>query len=190
MNRDPRGQVIRALAGAGVILIASIGTVLAGSIAIGSSTSGVEFGRGVYQIRACDSWIQLDLVSGTTGQYGAPSGLSALTGITIQGLDANQCRSTKFTIQAIDSFNKVLPIYRTDRKAQMCTVSPICIIGKSAESDQVITVSSRGVVSLFSSDSYHSLSYSSTTGLYKISFTQPGQLTRDITSLTIQSAAN
>ena len=190
MKRDSRGQVIKALAGAGVILIASLGTVLAGSIAIGSSTNGVEFGRGVYQIKACDSWIQLDLVSGSTGQYGAPSGLSALTGITIQGLDANQCKSTKFTIQAIDSSNKVLPVYRTDKKVQMCTSNPICVIGKTAESDLVITVSSRAVVSLLGSDSYHSMSYSSSTGVYKISFSQPGQLTRDITSLTIQSAAN
>ena len=190
MKRDSRGQVIKAISGAGVILIASLGTVLAGSIAIGSSTNGVEFGRGVYQIKACDSWIQLDLVSGTTGQFGAPSGLSALAGITIQGLDANQCKSTKFTIQAIDSSNRVLPIYRTDGKVQMCTVNPICVIGKTAESDQVITVSSKGTVALSSSDRYHSMSYSSTTGVYKISFTQPGQLTRDVASLTIQSAAN
>ena len=190
MNREARGHMVRALIGAGIILIASLGTVLAGSIAIGSSTKGVEFGRGVYQIKACDSWIQLDLVSGTTGQYGAPSGLSALTGVTIQGLDPSQCKSTKFTIQAIDSSSKVLPIYRIDKKVQMCTVSPVCVIGKTAESDLVVTVSSKGSVSLSGSDSYHSMSYSSSTGIYRISFTQPGHLTQNVASLTIQSASS
>ena len=189
MNREPRGRVFRALTGAGIILIASLGSVLAANIAIGNSNKATEFGQGVYQIKACDSWIQLDLISGSTGQYGAPSGLSALTGVTIQGLDASQCKSTKFTIQAIDSSNNVLAIYRTDNKVRMCTVSPVCVIGKTAESDLVVTVSSKGSVSLSGSDSYHSVSYSSSTGVYKISFTQPGQLARDISDLTIQSTA-
>lgn len=189
MKGNARGQVIRALIGAGFILIASLGTVLAGSIAIGSSTNGMEFGRGVYQIKACDSWIQLDLVSGTTGQMGAPEGLSALTGVSIQGLDANQCKSTKFTIRGMSSTNNVLPLYRTDKKVQMCSVNPICVIGKTAESDLVITVSSRASVALSGTDSYRSMSYSSSTGIYKIVFSQPGQLARDISNLTIQSSA-
>ena len=190
MNREPRGRAIRALTGAVIILIASLGSVLAASIAIGNSNQPREFGQGVYQIKACDSWIQMDLVNGATGQYGAPEGLSALTGITIQGLDASQCKSTKFLIQAMSASISVLPIYRTDRKVQMCTVNPVCIIGKTAESDLVVNVSSNGTVTLSGSDSYHSMSYSSSTGIYKISLTQPGQLARDIADLTIQSSSN
>lgn len=190
MNREPGGRAFRALTGAGIILITSLGSVLAASIAIGNSNQPREFGQGVYQIKACDTWIQMDLVNGPTGQYGAPEGLSALTGITIQGLDASQCKSTKFTIQALSSSVSVLPIYRTDKKIQMCTVNPVCVIGKNAESDLVVSVSSSGSVSLSGSDSYHSMSYSSSTGVYKISLTQPGQLARDIANLTIQSSAN
>ena len=190
MNLEPRGRALRALTGASVILIACLGSVLAANIAIGNSGKAVEYGQGVYQIKACDSWIQMDLVNGPTGQYGAPEGLSALTGIMIQGLDASQCKSTNFTIRAIGTTGTVLPIYRTDRKAKMCTVSPVCVIGKTAESDSVVSVSSFGTVSLSGSDSYHSMSFNSTTGVYKISFTQPGQLARDITDLTIQSSTN
>ena len=189
MNREPRGRLTKALAGATIILVATLGSVLAANIAIGNSNNANEFGQGVFTLKACDSWIQLDLVNGATSQYGATEGLSALTGITIQGLDTNKCKSTQFTIQAIDSSSKVLPVYRTDKKVQMCTVNPVCVIGKTAESDLVITVSSRAVVSLAGSDSYHSMSYSSATGIYKISFTQPGQLARDISDLTIQSSA-
>ena len=189
MNREPRGRAFRALTGAGIILIASLGSVLAANIAIGNSNQPREFGQGVYQIKACDSWIQMDLVNGATGQYGAPEGLSALTGITIQGLDASQCKSTKFTIQAVSSGVTALPIYRTDKKVQMCTVNPVCVIGKTAESDLVVVVNSSGSVSLYGSDSYHSMTYSSSTGVYKISFTQPGQLARDVADLTIQSSS-
>lgn len=189
MNREPRGRIFRAITGAGIILLASLGSVLAANIAIGNSNQPTEFGQGVFSFKACDSWIQMDLVNGATGKNGAPSGLSALTGITIQGLDASKCKSTRFTIRAIDSSNKVLPIYRTDKKSQMCTVSPICVIGKTAESDLVVEVSSRGSVSLSDSDDYHSMSYSSSTGIYTISFDQPGQLARDVANLTIQSAS-
>ena len=189
MNREPRGRTLRAPTGAGIILMASLGSVLAANIAIGHSNEVNEFGQGVFTLKACDSWIEMDLVNGATGRNGAPSGLSALTGITIQGLDASKCKSTRFTIRAIDSSNKVLPIYRTDKKSQMCTVSPICVIGKAAESDLVVDVSSRGSVSLSDSDDYHSMSYSSSTGIYTISFDQPGQLARDISNLTIQSAS-
>lgn len=189
MNREPRGRVLRALTGAAIILTASLGSVLAANIAIGNSTNTTEFGQGEFTLKACDSWIQLDLIAGSTGEYGAPSGLSALTGITIQGLDAIQCKSTQFTISAVNASNNILPIYRTDKRTQLCTVNPKCVIGKSAESNLVVNVNSSGSVSLLDSDDYHSMSYSSSTGIYTISFDQPGQLARDISNLTIQSAS-
>lgn len=189
MNRESRGRVFRALAGACVILVVSVGSVLAANISVGSANQPREFGQGIYQIKACDTWIQLNLVNGATGQYGAPSGFSALTGITIQGLDASQCKSTQFTIRAVDSSVTILPIYRTDGKVQMCTVKPLCVIGKTAESDLIISVSSKAAVSLLGADSFHSMSYSSSTGTYTISFAQPGQLAVDISNLTIQSSA-
>lgn len=189
MNREKRGRTLRAFSGAGIILLASLGSALAANIAIGNSNQPREFGQGVFQIKACDSWIQMNLVSGATGQFGAPEGLSALTGLTIQGLDASQCPSTSFTIRAVGSASSVLPIYRTDKKVQMCTVNPVCVIGKTAESDVVLRVSSNGTVSLFGSNSFISMAYSNSTGIFTISFAQPGQLARDIADLTIQSAA-
>ena len=188
MNREPRGRAFRALTGASIILIASLGSVLAANIAIGNSSNATEFGQGEFTLKACDSWIQLDLVSGSTGQNGAPEGLSALTGITIQGLDASQCKSTQFTIKAIDLNLDPLPIYRTDGKSSLCTSMP-CQIGVSAESDIVVQVNAAGVVALPTSNSYRSLSFDDTLGIYKIVFTRPGQLARDIADITIQSAS-
>jgi hypothetical protein len=159
--------------GGAVIVLASLGSSLASNVAIGDGDGTTEFGQGEFTLKACDSWIQLNLISGTTGQYGAPAGLSALTGITIQGLDVNQCKSTKFTLQAFDNSARLLPLYRT---------------GENSEAQVVVTVSASKVVELESPDSYHSLTFDNSLGVYNILFAQPAQLAQDINNLTIQSS--
>ena len=188
MRNISRPRVFRASLGLALILFTGVGSVLAANIAIGNSKK-LEFGQGVYTIKACDTWIQLNLVSGPTGQYGAPAGLSALTGVTVQGLMPSQCKSTHFTIQAIDTSNKVLALYRTDGKTILCSSSPACVIGKNSASDLVLTIDSQATVSLSNPDSYHQMTYNSSKGLYTFTFTQPGQLARDISTLTIQSSS-
>jgi hypothetical protein len=188
MNREPRGRAFRALTGASIILIASLGSVLAANIAIGNSNNSTEFGQGEFTLKACDSWIQLDLISGATGRNGAPEGYSALTGITIQGLDASQCKATQFTIQAIDESMSPMPLYRTDGRSSLCSSTP-CNIGTTAESDVVVQVSSSGVVSLSDSDQFHSMNFDDTYGIYSIRFTQSAQLAAEINDLIIQSSS-
>jgi hypothetical protein len=188
MNREPRGRVLRALTGAGIILLASLGSVLAANIAIGNSDNTTEFGQGEFTLKACDSWIQLDLISGSTGRNGAPEGYSALTGITIQGLDSSQCRSTQFTIRAVDASANPLPIFRTDGEPSLCSSTP-CTIGSNAESDLVVQVSSSGAVTLSGSNQFHSMSFDDTYGIYSIQFARSAQLAADITDLIIQSSS-
>ena len=188
MKRGNKSYALRAVAGSAVIVFATLGSSLAANIGIGTTSGTVEFGQGEFTLKACDSWIQLNLISGSTGQNGAPSGFSALTGITIVGLDTSQCKSTQFTIQAFDQSLNPLPIYRTDGKSKLCSDSP-CQIGKSAESDLVVQVSSSGVVALDSSDQYRTMSFNNSTGIYQIVFAKPAQLALDIANLTIQSSA-
>jgi hypothetical protein len=188
MKQGNKSYALRAVMGGAVIVLASLGSSLASNVAIGDADGTTEFGQGEFTLKVCDSWIQLNLVSGATGQYGAPAGLSALTGITIQGLDATQCESTRFTIQALDQSFSPLPIYRTDGKPDLCS-KIFCQIGRSAESDLVFQVSSSGVVSLASSDQYRTMTFNDSLGIYQITFTKPAQLARDITNITIQSSA-
>ena len=188
MKRGESNYVLRAVMGAAVIVLASLGSSLASNVAIGDGDGTTEFGQGEFTEKVCDSWIQLNLISGTTGQYGAPAGLSALTGITIQGVDASKCKSTRFTIQAIDQSLNPLPIYRTDGQSNLCSDTP-CQIGVSAESDLVFQVSLAGVVSLNSPDQFHAITFDDSLGIYEITFTKPAQLARNITNLTIQSSA-
>ena len=189
MKRGESNYALRAVMGGAVIVLASLGSSLASNVAIGDGDGTTEFGQGEFTVKVCDSWIQLNLLSGpTSGQYGAPAGLSALTGITIQGLDASKCKSTRFTIQAIDQSLNPLPIYRTDGQSKLCSSSP-CQIGVNAESDLIFQVSSSGVVSLESPDLFHAITFDDTLGIYEITFTKPAQLALDITNLTIQSSA-
>jgi hypothetical protein len=174
MKQAPKSYAVRAVIGGVAIVVASLGSSLASNIGIGGSQGITEFGQGEFTLKACDSWIQLNLISGPTGEYGAHEGLSALTGITIVGLDVNQCKSTKFTLQAFDNSANLLPLYRT---------------GENSKAQVVVTVSASKVVELESPDSYHSLTFDNSLGVYNILFAQPAQLARDINNLTIQSSS-
>ena len=175
MKQAPKSYALRAVLGGAVIVIATLGSSLAANISIGSTEGTTEFGQGEFTLKACDSWIQLNLISGPTGEYGAPEGLSALTGITIQGLDAQRCKSTKFSLQAFDGSVNLLPLYRTD--------------GENSVAEVVITVSESKLVALDNPDQFHQLTYDDSLGIYKITFTKPAQLARDITNLSLQSSA-
>ena len=187
MKKQSNGRLLKVYLGAVVIFATSVGSVLAAGITIGNPYKNTEFGQGVYLIKACDDWVKLNLVAGATGSNGAPAGYSALTGITIDGLDTVKCKSTKFTIGARNSSSAVLPLYRTDKYKLLCA-DKACVIGKSAEGDFDLSISSQSVASLTISDTYHTLLFNSSTGLFTVNFTQPTILATDVSSLIIQSS--
>ena len=188
MKKKSDARLFKIYLAAVVIFTSSVGSVLASGINVNDSTNGTEFGRGIYLIKACDSWIQLNLVAGETGSNGAPAGYSALTGITISGLDVAKCTSKKLSIGARSSNGSVLPLYRTDRQKFMCS-QKACVIGSNAQANFDLVVSAKKVVSLSVSNSYHSLSYNSSTATYTVTFTQPAILATDVSSLIIQSSS-
>ena len=187
MNLGNKSYALRAVMGGAVIVLASLGSSLASNVAIGDGDGTTEFGQGEFTLKVCDSWIQLNLLSGETEEYEGES-LSPLTGITIQGLDASKCKSTRFTIQAIDQSLNPLPIYRTDGESKLCSESS-CQLGVNSESELIFQVSSTGVVALTNPNQYRTMSFDDTLGIYEITFAKPAQLARDITNLTIQSSS-
>ncbi len=152
---------------------ASIGSVLAANNSI-STPQVTEFGQGVYQIKACDSWVRLDLIPGETGTYGAPAGISPLVGLSISGLDTKACAGTKLTFKARDTRSAELPLYVSSGSKELNSI--------------VLKVSSNSVVSLETTDKYRSLSYSNTTGVYKVNFQNPASTAAEVDRLTIESS--
>jgi hypothetical protein len=186
INKRP-GRSIKFNIGASILLTATIGTALAANFAIGAPNINTEFGQGVYSLKACDSWIQLNVVAGPTGTHGAPAGFSALTGVSIEGLDATTCANTKFTIGAIGSAGENISIYRTDNSAYLCSENS-CVPESNSQTSFALTISDSSVVSLEKTDGYHSLSYNNQSGVYTVNFQQPAVLASDVAQLTIQSS--
>jgi hypothetical protein len=151
----------------------SIGSVLAASSSI-STPPRYEFGQGVYQIKACDSWVTLNLIAGATGTYGAPAGISPLVGLSVSGLNTKTCAGIQFTLKARDINSAELPLYLAKKSAKVTSV--------------ILKVASDSTVALDTSDQYRSLSYSSTSGIYTISFTNPASTAPEVAQLTIESA--
>lgn len=171
-----------------ILFLTGFGSVLAANMSINSGVTTREFGQGTYQIKACDSWIKLDLLTGATGERGAPVGLSALTGITISGLDTKACASTFFSISILDSNAQKLPIYRTDRFVSLCGELR-CVQGENSQEELALAISANGKVTLSLEDPFHLLSYDPNTAVYSVTLVQPSILANEVGRLNIQSSS-
>jgi len=186
MAQSSRERTIKLYLGALILLVTGMGSILAANIVISSPSKGQEFGQGEYRIKACDTWVTLDLVEGSTGEAGAPEGYSPLTGLTIQGLDTKQCANTEFQIGVLDSHGIHLPLYRTDGQSQMCGQND-CVVDQSLNEEISVSIDAQGAVSLLPQDVFHNLNFDAQTGIYRVLFSQPGILANDVSRLTIQS---
>jgi hypothetical protein len=173
MAQSSRERTIKLYLGALILLVTGMGSILAANIVISSPSKGQEFGQGEYRIKACDTWVTLDLVEGSTG-------------LTIQGLDTKQCANTEFQIGVLDSHGIHLPLYRTDGQSQMCGQND-CVVDQSLNEEISVSIDAQGEVSLLPQDVFHNLNFDDQTGIYRVLFSQPGILANDVSRLTIQS---
>jgi hypothetical protein len=186
-NQNSRGGLVKLSLGLAILAVVGIGSIVAANITLLKPNSKSEFGQGIYKIKACDSFIRMDLISGATGELGAPAGLSPLTGISISSLDSRVCQGTTFTINAYDTAAQQTPLYRTDGLVALCTTVP-CTSGTNSQNDLTINIDATGAVSIGNPDAFHSIAYDTNTGIYKISIIQPAILANEVGRLTIQSA--
>ena len=170
-----------------IISLTGFGAVLAASISVGNNVHTQEFGQGFYKIKACDSWITMDLITASTGVLGAPDGLSALTGISIASLDTKACAHTYFAINILNKQGFTLPIFRTGAQSTLCA-DLMCEQGISSEQNLGLSIDGSGKVMLAAPDAFHSLEYNPTTANYSIIFVQPALLANDVGRLIIQSS--
>ena len=168
------------------MVVTGMGSILAANINISTAARGQEFGQGEYRIKACDSWVNLDLIQGATGEQGAPEGFSALTGISISGLDTQQCSNISFTITALDPQGNALPLYRTDSISQMCGAAD-CTDPSVNNSRFTLNIDTTGIPALADANPFHRLIRNSQTGTYRIAVDQPAVLAKDVSRLNIQS---
>jgi hypothetical protein len=177
----------RFVVGVLVLILAGFSSIMAGGFSLGEDSKPNEFGQGVYNIAACDDYVRINITSGETGQFGAPEGLSALTGLTISSLDTIACAGKQITISAVDQQNQSIPMYRTDSINQLCTNSPCTNSGEIK-----ILIDGNGnltsALPIDNIDSY-SVSQNTQTADFIFVFSHPAVLANSIGRIMIQTSS-
>ena len=161
-----------------LLAIGYVASSLAANITL-NQNQRIEFGQGVYNLKACDDFINLNLGATAVDQ----NGISKVNRIFINGFDSNKCKNKNFTIKIF--------------KSNSATPADLFNIASPNKANRVkITVDNSGVVTLInmadqnvgSGDEYHSISYAS--GVYTVTFVDPLLPVPDVSTTTIESASN
>ena len=156
-------------------IVTGIGSIFAGTFSMGDSASALEYGQGVYKISACDDWVRVNILAGATGEYGAPEGLSALTGVVISSLDTRACANTEFTISAVDEENNPLAMYRPGELAGPAEIK--------------LQIDGEGHLSSSIPSSVYLIDQNPLTADFTITFVNPAILANSVGRLNIQTAS-
>lgn len=173
-----------------VVIIASL-FLISSTFAINITINGnnrVEFGQGVYQIKACDQYVALEFKS--TNAY--PNGYSRVGNIVFKGLDVQKCKGTAMRLRLYQSgSNTPLNLYTNAASTETGT-AVIMIISKNATgptfADDVTLVNSKGV-NIGYGDSMQVIDYDPTTGSFTVSYSYPLAEMRYVNSVTLESAS-
>lgn len=173
-----------------VVIIAAL-FMISSTFAINITINGnnrVEFGQGIYQIKACDQYVALEFVS--TSAYS--NGYSRVGAIIFKGLDVQKCKGTAMRLRLYKSgSNTPLNLY-TDSTASETGTAVIMVISKNASgptfADDVTLVNSKGV-NISYGDSMQAIDYDPANGNFTVSYAFPVAEMRDVNSVTLESAS-
>jgi hypothetical protein len=171
-----------------ILVVATIGTTLASVLTI-NTTNRVTFGQGLYQIRACDGWIDIsfDKTSTDDGVVVNGSKVQAVSAVNIDGFNSRACKNTNFKIKLYKSTAPTTPLdlYRQEDN----TVSNQ--VWLSVDNDGLVTLLDTRSVNLGEyGDSAIALVFDTEIGRYTAYFFTPLQPASNIDSYTVESGPN
>jgi hypothetical protein len=178
------------------------GSTIATNFTIGNGR--IEYGQGLFTVRACDSWISIGLYP-TAAQY---NGYSRVDSVELIGLDPIKCANKFLRFQFFDSSTATaLPMYvgviRTDTvtaTAETGTAKILTVFDTStaysggtsaaytAFARKALTLVNEAKVNVGYDDGYLRMSYLAYSGSWKITFTQPLCLMSAVSRITVESA--
>lgn len=187
----------------GLLMFGLIGSTVAATISLGNNS--IEFGQGVYQIKACDQWVGVGLYP-TAAIY---DGKSRIQTMELMGLDPRMCKNVVFNFKLFKStdLNTPLAIFTgtsgTDTTTSSATIgnvtqltiydsatvtypSPVSVY--SSYASKALTLINQAGVNVGYDDTYHRISYIAATGTYRIYFYQPLCLMEDVDKITVESS--
>lgn len=168
---------------------------------------GIEYGQGVYQIKACDQYIAVELKAATS-----VNGVSNVGNVIFKGLDINRCKGTALRLKLYQS-GVSTPLELYGKMGDTGTVTSVSPIGNSVilmivreikttdycytafgadptyDPDYVNIVSSAGVNKCYSETGVQSLGYAPSSGNFTVKFTYPLADMAKVNSVTLESAS-
>ena len=173
-----------------VVIIATL-FLISSTFAINITINGnnrVEFGQGIYQIKACDQYVALEFKS--TNAYA--NGYSRVGNIIFKGLDVQKCKGTAMRLRIYQSgSNTPLNLYTNSSGTETGT-AVIMVISKNATgptfADDVTLVNHKGV-NISYGDSMQTIDFDSSNGSFTISYMYPLAEMRYVNSVTLESAS-
>jgi hypothetical protein len=175
-------------------------STLASNFSIGGGR--IEFGQGIFRVKACDSWISVGLFP-TAATY---NGLSRVQSVELIGLDPNACKGNLLRFQFFDSSSATaLPMYvgvvRTDTAtatAETGTATILSVYDTSTPytsgtyanyARRALTLVNQAGVNISYGDEYLAISYNTASGNWKINMFQPLCPMGSVYRITVESAS-
>ena len=202
-SKKKRLQNTKLFIGFGFLALAFAGSTIAANISL--SSGRIEFGQGVYQIRACDQYV------GITPQSGAGAENSLVKRIQISGLDALNCRGTEIRINLFSNASPTDPLdlfeedvnenydrvlLNVDSSPSSTRANAVRFVTGQRCLDQNNTRCQPAIYptqilsdgSGYAFDGFQKLTYTPSSGLYLIEFTYPLASAAAVTRFTVQSS--
>jgi hypothetical protein len=196
-QESPRSSRAKLNIGIFLLIMGVLGSTFAANISLSGGRQ--EFGQGIFQVKACDQWVGVNLVTGE----GAAN--PYVVNVEILGLDPRQCLGTIFRIKFFSTGStQALPVFvsggpsgtLSDSVTASSVVSRITKTSYTGSTqtaygnwayDAMTLVDPQGRDIGFADD-YQLVEYYRGSGIYVIAPTYPRLLATAVNSITIETA--
>ena len=196
-QESSRSSRLKVNIGIFLLLMGALGSTFAANISLSGGRQ--EFGQGIFQVKACDQWIGVNLVTGE----GAAN--PYVVNVEILGLNPRQCLGTIFRIKFFSSGSTTpLPVFVSGGPSgtlsdSVTATSVVSRITKTAYTGSTQTAYGNWAFDAMTlidpqgrdieyGDNYQLVDYYRSSGIYVIAPTYPRLLATSVNSITIETA--
>ena len=160
-----------------------------------NNNNRVEFGQGVFTLKACDSFISVTLTpssatySGTKADGTSYTNSSRVKNIILSGLDTVKCAGKNVKVQLYtDSSATPMALYTDSGSLQVSRALFNVNSNSSTPRADALTVINGYGSNIGYADGYHYLDFNDKTAEYTLIFTYPLALVSDVHRVTIETS--
>jgi hypothetical protein len=196
-QESPRSSRAKLNIGIFLLIMGVLGSTFAANISLSGGRQ--EFGQGIFQVKACDQWVGVNLVTGE----GAAN--PYVVNVEILGLDPRQCLGTIFRIKFFSTGStQALPVFVSGGPSgtlsdSVTATSIVSRITKTAYTGSTQTAYGNWAYDAMTlvdpqgrdigyADDFQLVEYYRGSGIYVIAPTYPRLLATSVNSITIETA--